>query len=270
MSGLPTFTSDGSGRVWPLIGREQELERIAQARAAGRSGVVVEARAGVGKSRLARAALAQAEQRGAVTLWVQATRSAASVPLGAFAGRHPRGGRLGRSVRAAPPQRGGDRRASRYPTVADRDRRRAAARSDLGGARASPRDRFRVLRACDCANWGAMPRCDRLVVEGGWSGPARARPTHRTRGRSTRRKHRRWSGRRERAPLGVGDEPRQPAVRPRADAWGTLRRSAGRGERAVADAEASATERIADRGDLRAPGRSDGGGASSTRAACAR
>jgi predicted ATPase len=38
---------------------------------------------------MARAALAQAEQRGAVSVWVQATRSAASVPLGAFAGVIP-------------------------------------------------------------------------------------------------------------------------------------------------------------------------------------
>ncbi len=45
--------------------------------------------AGVGKSRLARAALAQAEREGAATLWIQATRSAASVPVGAFAGVIP-------------------------------------------------------------------------------------------------------------------------------------------------------------------------------------
>ncbi len=48
-------------------------------------GVVLLAAAGVGKSRLARAALAAAEQAGAATVWVQATRSAASVPLGPFA-----------------------------------------------------------------------------------------------------------------------------------------------------------------------------------------
>ncbi len=47
------------------------------------------ASAGVGKSRLARTALAQAEREGATTLWIQATRSAASVPLGAFAGVIP-------------------------------------------------------------------------------------------------------------------------------------------------------------------------------------
>ena len=90
MSGLTTFSpSGGSGRVWPLIGRTHELDWIAAAQAAGKSGVVLVGGAGIGKSRLARAALTQAEQRGAATVWVQATRSAASVPLGAFAGVIP-------------------------------------------------------------------------------------------------------------------------------------------------------------------------------------
>ena len=90
MSGLSTsLPSSGAGRAWPLISRADELEQIAAAQAAGTTGVVLAGGAGVGKSRLARAALAQAEQRGAVTVWVQATRSAASVPLGAFAGVIP-------------------------------------------------------------------------------------------------------------------------------------------------------------------------------------
>ena len=70
----------------PLVGRQSELNWIARARLGGAAGVVVHAPAGVGKSRLARAALAQVEAEGARTTWVQATRSAASVPLGAFAG----------------------------------------------------------------------------------------------------------------------------------------------------------------------------------------
>ncbi len=45
--------------------------------------------AGVGKSRLARETLRRADEGGLVTRWVQATRSAASVPLGAFAGVIP-------------------------------------------------------------------------------------------------------------------------------------------------------------------------------------
>jgi DNA-binding CsgD family transcriptional regulator len=73
-------------RAWPLIGRSAELGRIASERAASSPGVVVLAQAGVGKSRLAREALAQAGRDGNATVWVQATRSAATVPLGAFAG----------------------------------------------------------------------------------------------------------------------------------------------------------------------------------------
>jgi len=76
--------------VWPLVGREAELERIAGLRAgAERTGVVLSAAAGVGKSRLARHAVEAAERDGALTSWVQGTRSAASVPLGAFAGLVP-------------------------------------------------------------------------------------------------------------------------------------------------------------------------------------
>ncbi len=76
-------------REWPFVGREDELEQIARVRAAGRAGAVVFAIAGVGKSALARAALAQAEREGALALWVKATRSAATVPMGAFAGVIP-------------------------------------------------------------------------------------------------------------------------------------------------------------------------------------
>jgi DNA-binding CsgD family transcriptional regulator len=73
----------GSLASSPLIGRVRELDDIVGALASG--GVVIDAPAGVGKSRLARAAIAQAERGGAATVWVQATRSAASIPLGAFA-----------------------------------------------------------------------------------------------------------------------------------------------------------------------------------------
>ncbi len=69
---------------WPLVGREYELQQVADARAQARCAVVISGPAGVGKSRLAREALDGAAS-GAVAGWVQATRSAASVPLGAFA-----------------------------------------------------------------------------------------------------------------------------------------------------------------------------------------
>ncbi|MBV9167817.1 MAG: hypothetical protein JO342_16895, partial [Solirubrobacterales bacterium] len=78
-------------RRWRLVGRVEELEAIARARAAGAGAAVIVGPAGVGKSRLAREALAGGERGGAVGVWVQATRSAASVPLGAFAGVIPAG-----------------------------------------------------------------------------------------------------------------------------------------------------------------------------------
>jgi DNA-binding CsgD family transcriptional regulator len=72
---------------WPLVGRTEELGKIAEVRTGGAlPGVVIHGPAGVGKSRLAREAAAAAEREGALVEWVQATRSAATVPLGAFAG----------------------------------------------------------------------------------------------------------------------------------------------------------------------------------------
>ncbi len=72
--------------AWPLVGRDAELADIAYARSDSQCrGIVVSAAAGVGKSRLAREAQASAERDGALVDWVQATSSAAAVPLGAFA-----------------------------------------------------------------------------------------------------------------------------------------------------------------------------------------
>jgi DNA-binding CsgD family transcriptional regulator len=78
------------GSRWPFVGRESELAGIDRARAEGCSGVVVTAGAGTGKSRLGREAIAKAAASGAMTEWVQATRSAAQVPLGACAGLLPK------------------------------------------------------------------------------------------------------------------------------------------------------------------------------------
>ncbi len=76
--------------VWPLTGRDLELGDIASARGDGACcGVVLSAAAGVGKSRLAREAHAAAARDGALVGWVQATSSAAAVPLGAFASLIP-------------------------------------------------------------------------------------------------------------------------------------------------------------------------------------
>src|SRR6185437_5768125 len=80
------------GAIWPLVGRGDELDRIVRARGDDAcSGLVVSAGAGVGKSRLAREASRAAERDGALVDWVQATKSAATVPLGAFASLVPNG-----------------------------------------------------------------------------------------------------------------------------------------------------------------------------------
>jgi DNA-binding CsgD family transcriptional regulator len=72
---------------WPLTGRSEELSRISglTRRRDGPAGVVLAGAAGVGKTRLAREALAAAEQRGALTRWAVGTASARALPLGAFA-----------------------------------------------------------------------------------------------------------------------------------------------------------------------------------------
>ena len=80
--------ASGTALNWPIVGRDDELAFIERGRAAT-SAVVLMGPAGVGKSRLAREALRRAEQGGLMTRWVQATRSAATVPLGAFAGVIP-------------------------------------------------------------------------------------------------------------------------------------------------------------------------------------
>jgi DNA-binding CsgD family transcriptional regulator len=68
----------------PLIGRDEELKHIAGVCAGSAlPAMVLIAPAGVGKSRLAREAVAAAAQAGAMVCWVQGTRSAAAVPLAA-------------------------------------------------------------------------------------------------------------------------------------------------------------------------------------------
>jgi DNA-binding CsgD family transcriptional regulator len=71
---------------WPLVGREDELafagRLVAERRARG---VVLSGAAGVGKTRLAAELSQIAASSGYAVEWIRATRSAASIPLGAFA-----------------------------------------------------------------------------------------------------------------------------------------------------------------------------------------
>ena len=73
--------------TWPLTGRAEELSVISGliCRRNGPAGIVLAGAPGVGKTRLAREALAAAQRRGALTRWAVATASARTLPLGAFA-----------------------------------------------------------------------------------------------------------------------------------------------------------------------------------------
>lgn len=71
---------------WPLVGRANELDRVASALARPEcSGVVLTGPGGVGKTRLANECLALAEQSGFATARAVATRSTATITLGALA-----------------------------------------------------------------------------------------------------------------------------------------------------------------------------------------
>lgn len=72
--------------VWPLVGRERELQRVIAAMAEpGSRGFLFAGEAGVGKSRLSRECLHVASERGLTTRSLIATRSAATIPFGALA-----------------------------------------------------------------------------------------------------------------------------------------------------------------------------------------
>ena len=73
---------------WPLVGRSEELQLIAEAtRATGERarGIVLSGSAGVGKTRVAREVVTSCGPRDARRHWIVGTASASSVPLGAFA-----------------------------------------------------------------------------------------------------------------------------------------------------------------------------------------
>jgi len=72
-------------QAWPLTGRAEELAVIADVLCPDGpyAGVVIAGPAGVGKTRLAREALALAAERGWAVRWVAGTTAAQSIPLGA-------------------------------------------------------------------------------------------------------------------------------------------------------------------------------------------
>lgn len=73
-------------RPWPLTGRDEELRRVAAAIRPGTAGVIVAGPAGVGKTRLAREALAGSVRHGETVVFAQGSTAARPFPLGAFAG----------------------------------------------------------------------------------------------------------------------------------------------------------------------------------------
>jgi DNA-binding CsgD family transcriptional regulator len=78
------------GVAWPLVGRDRELGFVSGLLGDGSTGgVVVAGAAGVGKTRLAMEISQLAALRDCAVEWVRATRSAASIPLGAFASLLP-------------------------------------------------------------------------------------------------------------------------------------------------------------------------------------
>ncbi len=71
---------------WPLTGRAEELGFITAALAqAPSAGVLIAGGVGVGKTRVAREVLDQADASGACTLAAAATKATASIPFAAFA-----------------------------------------------------------------------------------------------------------------------------------------------------------------------------------------
>jgi DNA-binding CsgD family transcriptional regulator len=70
---------------WPLVGRNRLIEDIERSYAAQCNGVVMLGAAGVGKTRLAREAVARLSRSGCASWSTIATRSASGTPLGALA-----------------------------------------------------------------------------------------------------------------------------------------------------------------------------------------
>jgi DNA-binding CsgD family transcriptional regulator len=75
--------TEATGTDWPLVGRREELEILRQIVLTEPPGsAVISGGAGVGKSRLARATLAEAQREGWATLTLRGSAGYASLPLG--------------------------------------------------------------------------------------------------------------------------------------------------------------------------------------------
>ncbi len=256
---------------WPLVGREPELARIAELRALGRCpGVVIRAAAGVGKSSLARHALAQAKVEGASTAWVQATRSAATVPLAALAALIDDDGGHGQPAGADAADGRAHARARRRPPGRPRRRRRAAARPGVRRADPAARARRGRVRDRDAADRRGVSGRRAVAVEGRGRGAAGARAVRRARHRPADRVGARRAGGGGGAALGAGLQPRQRALRPRAPA-GRARRRVARGPPGLLAARPPpGAEPVARRHHHRAAGRARAGREADARAARAR
>jgi DNA-binding CsgD family transcriptional regulator len=74
-------------RTWPTIGRDEEIDAVTRAWENGNA--VLRGGPGIGKTRVARQALGELGDPPSSFVWVTGTRSAATIPLGAFAGVIP-------------------------------------------------------------------------------------------------------------------------------------------------------------------------------------
>jgi DNA-binding CsgD family transcriptional regulator len=79
-------TSVTIGGAWPLVGRDEELSIVAEVLARpGSRGIVLAGAAGMGKTRLAKEALAIAVRSGGTPVQVTGLKATSSFPMGAFA-----------------------------------------------------------------------------------------------------------------------------------------------------------------------------------------
>jgi DNA-binding CsgD family transcriptional regulator len=85
MDAMPSTAPPPPAGEWALVGREDELDHLRQARRDGVPAVVVGGAQGVGRSRLLREALADARTDGWTTERVDGASATASIPFGAVA-----------------------------------------------------------------------------------------------------------------------------------------------------------------------------------------